>query len=92
MKRMGWRRWVPDAAAPGGGTWDYYFTADGWREALGGLQPAPAARALAAAGHLRLGDKGTTRTARIPGVGPVACYQVHASILAGDDGPDAADL
>jgi uncharacterized protein (DUF927 family) len=92
MKRLGWRRWVPDAAAPGGGTWDYYFTTDGFREALGGLQPGPAARALAAAGHLRLGAKGTTVTVRIPGVGPVACYQVHASIMAGEDAVEGAAL
>lgn len=93
-QRLGWRRWIPDADASGGGVWRFYFSTAGWREVTTGLDPTIAAKALAAAGFLRAGTPkkdGTavwSRTAKPPGFPKgVAVYEVDGVIMAeGDEG------
>lgn len=85
MKRLGWKRWKGDASVSGGGFWQFYLTTDGWREVMAGLDAGSAARAVYAAGFLRRGSKGTSRTAKPPGYpSGVAVYEVFGSILASD--------
>lgn len=84
MKRLGWRRWTRAHDAPGGRSWRFYFTTDGFREVMAGLDVGAAARALAQQGYLRAGGRGTSRTAKPPGFpSGVAVYEVLGTILAG---------
>lgn len=94
MNRLGWRRWLPDAAAPAGGEWRYYFTAAGWAEVTTGMQRGPAAKALHLRGFMpspRINAQGCevwSRTVKAPGYPQgVGVYEVYASILAHEDGP-----
>lgn len=83
--RMGWRQWVRDAASEGGGRWVFYFSPAGWKEAVRGLDPTEAAKALAARGFLTAGKGHPSRTVKVPGFPKGArVYQVCGSVLAGE--------
>jgi uncharacterized protein (DUF927 family) len=91
--RLGWRKWIPDATAEGGGRWEFYFTGAGWKEATRGLDPMEAAKVLMARGYLRPGKKDgepyPSRTEKVPGVaGGARVYAVCGSILGGDGEPE----
>lgn len=96
--RLGWRRWLMDAASPSGGEWRYFFTAQGFAEIIGGLQPGAVAKRLHELGHMpapRRRHDGAliwSRTAKPPGFpGGVAVYEVLASILNEVEGGASAD-
>jgi uncharacterized protein (DUF927 family) len=87
--RLGWRRWMRDATAEGGGRWVFYFNAAGWKEATRGLDPIDAAKVLAARGYLRPGKDHPSRTVKAPGFPKgVKAYEVCGSIMGGEGEPE----
>lgn len=88
VNRAGWRRWVPDPAAGGGGFWRYYLTAEGMKEALRGLNEREAKRVLVEAGFIVV-PEGASAFARVlepPGHKAVRLYEVSPEILATAEG------
>ncbi|MBY0335455.1 MAG: DUF927 domain-containing protein [Acetobacteraceae bacterium] len=98
MKRMGWRKWMPEAGLPGGGRWAYFFTAEGFREALAGLPVGLAAATLHRLGYMAPPRKTAggkliwSRTAKPPGFpNGIGCYEVSPAIMADPDATSEAD-
>ena len=82
MNRAGFRR-----AAADGGT-EYFILPEAWKtEVCAGHDAVTVAKALAAAGMLKVGSDGKLQTNnRLPGTAkPVRCYHVLPSIQGGDD-------
>ena len=90
LNRLGWRKKHNSG-------WRYLFLPEAWKaDAVPGLDPEAAARALRAAGHLVPQSESARRHSRMERVDlavPVRVYVVSESILAGaapDDGEDSA--
>ena len=82
VNRAGFRR-----AAADGGT-EYFILPEAWKtEVCAGHDAVTVAKALAAAGMLKVGSDGKFQVKdRLPGsANPVRCYHVLASIMGGDD-------
>ena len=82
LNRLGWRK--KDNSG-----WRYLFLPEAWKaDAVPGLDPEAAARALRAAGYLVPQSPGAKRHSRMERVGlsgPVRVYAISESILAGAD-------
>jgi uncharacterized protein (DUF927 family) len=97
VNRAGWRRWMKPARPDddqGAGCWHYFFSADGMRAALIGLEFKSALKVLVARGMIIPGSDGViSKSLRVPAHGRVRVYEVPSSVisatLGGDADPDA---
>jgi putative DNA primase/helicase len=87
LHRVGFRKTTTDELG-GVGAWEYYVLRESFRtEICAGFDPKAVLRLLRDRGHL-VPDKGRPFDcrARLPGMGPTACYRIKSSIFdAGDD-------
>ena len=85
VNRAGWKRWTPEA--DGKHAWRYFLTADGWTEALDGLDKALAGRVLVERGFVLPGSGGkNSKAMAAPGHKKIRLYEVLGDILGTGDG------
>ena len=94
VSRAGWRRYVKSDRPGEGGTWHYFFSTEGMREAMLGLDYKAALKVLADRGLILSGQDGAkAKSLTVPGCGKQRLYEVPSSVISatvgiGFDGED----